>query len=67
MMIEMAQVRHTNVALVKIKKGGKKFELACFKNKVMAWRSKAYVYIYRPFIIISSTACVLIGVVCLLA
>jgi ribosome maturation protein SDO1 len=35
------QIRHTNVALVKLKKGGKRFELACFRNKVMAWRTKA--------------------------
>ena len=28
--------------------GGKRFELACFKNKVMAWRSKAYVSRWLP-------------------
>lgn len=34
------QIRLTNVAIVRIKKGGKRFELACFKNKVMGWRNK---------------------------
>eukprot|EP00039_Didymoeca_costata_P009591 m.127002 g.127002 ORF g.127002 m.127002 type:complete len:254 (-) comp14536_c0_seq5:58-819(-) len=34
------QIRLTNVAIVRMKKGGKRFELACFRNKVMAWRSK---------------------------
>jgi len=28
----------TNVAIVKLKKGGKKFEIATYPNKVMAWR-----------------------------
>jgi hypothetical protein len=30
------QVRMTNVAVIRLKKGGKKFELACYKNKIMA-------------------------------
>jgi len=30
----------TNVAVVRLKKGGKKFELACYRNKVINWRSK---------------------------
>jgi len=34
------QIRLTNVAVVRIKKGGKRFELACYKNKVMSWRNK---------------------------
>eukprot|EP00123_Amoebidium_parasiticum_P000298 comp10718_c0_seq1/m.5377 comp10718_c0_seq1/g.5377 ORF comp10718_c0_seq1/g.5377 comp10718_c0_seq1/m.5377 type:complete len:252 (-) comp10718_c0_seq1:644-1399(-) len=34
------QIRLTNVALVRYKKGGKRFELACYKNKVQSWRSK---------------------------
>ncbi|PRP74727.1 ribosome maturation protein SBDS-like isoform 2, partial [Planoprotostelium fungivorum] len=34
------QVRLTNVALVKYKKGGKRFELACYPNKVSSWRDK---------------------------
>ena len=34
------QVLHTNVAVVRLKKGGKKFELACYRNKIMNWRSK---------------------------
>lgn len=34
------QVRLTNVAVVRYKKGGKRFEIACYKNKVMDWRNK---------------------------
>ncbi len=34
------QVRMTNVAVIRLKKGGKKFELACYKNKIMDWRKK---------------------------
>merc|ERR1711939_362158 len=34
------QQRMTNVAIVKLKKGGKKFEIATYPNKVMAWRQK---------------------------
>ena len=30
----------TNVAVVKLKKQGKNFELACYKNKVTDWRNK---------------------------
>eukprot|EP00055_Hartaetosiga_balthica_P003756 m.8904 g.8904 ORF g.8904 m.8904 type:complete len:252 (+) comp3297_c0_seq1:122-877(+) len=30
----------TNVAIVRMKKGGKRFEIACFKNKVVSWRKK---------------------------
>ncbi|GAV05668.1 hypothetical protein RvY_15763 [Ramazzottius varieornatus] len=33
------QIRLTNVAIVRLKKGGKRFEIACYKNKVMSWRS----------------------------
>jgi ribosome maturation protein SDO1 len=32
------QVRLTNVAIVKLKKGKKRFEIACYKNKVVNWR-----------------------------
>ena len=32
------QVRLTNVVTVRLKKGGKRFELACYPNKVMDWR-----------------------------
>ncbi len=28
----------TNVAVVRIKKAGKRFEVACYKNKVLSWR-----------------------------
>jgi len=34
------QVRLTNVAVVRMKKAGKRFEIACYKNKVMSWRNK---------------------------
>ncbi|RZF37780.1 hypothetical protein LSTR_LSTR007142 [Laodelphax striatellus] len=34
------QIRLTNVAVVRMKKGGKRFEIACYRNKVMSWRSK---------------------------
>uniref|UniRef100_W5KD34 Ribosome maturation protein SBDS n=1 Tax=Astyanax mexicanus TaxID=7994 RepID=W5KD34_ASTMX len=35
------QIRLTNVAVVRMKKGGKRFEIACYKNKVMSWRAGA--------------------------
>lgn len=31
----------TNVAVVRMKKNGKRFEIACYRNKVLSWRSKA--------------------------
>lgn len=34
------QARLTNVAIVRIKKTGKRFEIACYKNKVVSWRQK---------------------------
>ncbi|KAF2849090.1 shwachman-Bodian-diamond syndrome protein-like protein [Plenodomus tracheiphilus IPT5] len=34
------QIRLTNVSLVRIKKGKKRFEIACYKNKVLEWRNK---------------------------
>lgn len=30
----------TNVAVVRLKKGGQRFEIACYKNKVVSWRNK---------------------------
>jgi ribosome maturation protein SDO1 len=30
----------TNVAIVRLKKGGKHFELACYRNKITNWRNK---------------------------
>lgn len=33
------QLRLTNVAVVRLKKTGKRFEIACYRNKVMAWRN----------------------------
>ncbi|XP_046965320.1 ribosome maturation protein SBDS [Vanessa cardui] len=34
------QIRLTNVAIVRLKKGGKRFEIACYRNKVVSWRNK---------------------------
>jgi len=34
------QKKLTNVAIVRLKKGGKRFEIACYPNKVNAWREK---------------------------
>uniref|UniRef100_A0A0K8TNN4 Ribosome maturation protein SBDS n=1 Tax=Tabanus bromius TaxID=304241 RepID=A0A0K8TNN4_TABBR len=33
------QIRLTNVAVVRLKKCGKRFEIACYKNKVVSWRN----------------------------
>ncbi|XP_020914822.1 ribosome maturation protein SBDS-like [Exaiptasia diaphana] len=33
------QVKLTNVAVVRLKSCGKRFEIACYKNKVMSWRN----------------------------
>jgi ribosome maturation protein SDO1 len=34
------QVRLTNVATVRLQKKGKRFEIACYRNKVLSWRNK---------------------------
>jgi ribosome maturation protein SDO1 len=34
----VGQKRLTNIAVVRLKKGGKRFEIACYKNKVVDWR-----------------------------
>jgi len=34
------QKRLTNVAIVRLKKGGKRFEIACYHNKVTSWRNQ---------------------------
>ena len=34
------QVRYSNVAYVKLQKKGKKFEIACYRNKIVSWRNK---------------------------
>lgn len=34
------QIRLTNVAYVRLTKKGKRFEIACYRNKVMSWRNK---------------------------
>ena len=33
------QKRLTNIAVVRVKKHGKRFEIACYKNKVVNWRN----------------------------
>jgi ribosome maturation protein SDO1 len=33
------QIKLTNVSLVRMKKGKKRFEIACYQNKVQDWRS----------------------------
>eukprot|EP00158_Paraphelidium_tribonemae_P007614 Partr_v1_DN28300_c2_g2_i1_m75883 putative Ribosome maturation protein len=33
------QIKLTNVSIVRLKKGGKRFEIACYKNKAVEWRS----------------------------
>lgn len=34
------QVRLTNVAYIRLQKAGKRFEIACYRNKALNWRSK---------------------------
>ncbi|KAI9502158.1 hypothetical protein GGI25_003385 [Coemansia spiralis] len=34
-----AKIRLTNVSVVRLRKGGKRFEVACYKNKVTEWRT----------------------------
>ncbi|KAG8882809.1 hypothetical protein FRB97_007743 [Tulasnella sp. 331] len=33
------QIKLTNVSIVRLKKAGKRFEIACYKNKVQDWRN----------------------------
>lgn len=33
------QKRLTNIAVVRMKRHGKRFEVACYKNKVLNWRN----------------------------
>lgn len=33
------QIKLTNVSLIRLKKGKKRFEVACYKNKALEWRS----------------------------
>lgn len=35
------QIKLTNVAIVRLKRAGKRFEIACYKNKVLSWRDKS--------------------------
>jgi ribosome maturation protein SDO1 len=34
------RIQLTNVAVVRLKKQGNRFEIACYKNKVVSWRNK---------------------------
>lgn len=36
-----AQLKLTNVAYVRLQKKGKRFEIACYRNKVLSWRNRA--------------------------
>ncbi|KAJ3323779.1 hypothetical protein HDV06_001149 [Boothiomyces sp. JEL0866] len=36
----LTSIKLTNVSVVKLKKGGKRFEIACYKNKVLEYRNK---------------------------
>jgi len=36
----VGQKRLTNVAVVRLRKGGQRFEIACFPNKVLSWRTR---------------------------
>lgn len=33
------QVKLTNVSVVRLRRAGKRFEIACYPNKVLEWRS----------------------------
>jgi ribosome maturation protein Sdo1 len=39
----VGQKRLTNVAVVRYKKHGRRFEIVCYKNKVVNWRNGVYV------------------------
>ena len=41
------QKRLTNVAVVRFKTQGLRFEIACYRNTVLAWRSKMCVSTWR--------------------
>ena len=37
---QVGQKRLTNICVVRLKRNGKRFEVACYKNTVIAWRNK---------------------------
>ena len=41
--IPMGQKRLTNICVVRLKRSGKRFEVAAYKNTVVAWRNKVRV------------------------
>jgi ribosome maturation protein SDO1 len=38
------QKRLTNVAVVRLKRCGQRYEIACYPNKVQEWKNKMYVF-----------------------
>lgn len=40
MSVSLGQKRLTNVAVVRMRKAGAVFEIACYKNKVSNWRAE---------------------------
>ncbi len=38
------QKLHTNISVVRIKQKGKRYEIACYKNKVVQWRERMFVF-----------------------
>ena len=43
------QIRLTNIATVRLKKGGKRFEIAYYRIKVVSCRNKEYVFFFSKF------------------
>ena len=39
--LPMGQKRLSNICVVRLKRSGKRFEVAAYKNTVVAWRNKA--------------------------
>lgn len=46
----IGQKRLTNVAVVRLRKHGHRFEIACFKNKVLSWRARVYGFLPSPLL-----------------
>ena len=53
------QIRLTNVAIVRLKKGGKRFEIATYPNKVTEWRTGVYVlfFVFQPHCVHNQLSC----------
>jgi hypothetical protein len=50
----VGQKRLTNVAVVRLRKQGHRFEIACFKNKVLSWRARVYMLFSHLFFVFYS-------------